>query len=167
MDDAVAIGPARANDAAAISSILAMNRDDPGLFQESTAAVADSLGDFFVARDKTQRVVGCAGLHRESQALAEIYAVAVSPTCQGQGIGRQLMGACQQRAGSSGIREVWLATIKPEYFSRYGFQPISRWDLPASVLLRKLRQTLRQPLGRWVPALAGRHTFMRWTVTPV
>lgn len=165
MDDAVAIGRAQAKDAVAISSILALNRDDPGLFQEAASAIAGTLEDFLVARDKAQQVVGCAGLHRDSHELAEIYAVAVSPACQGKGIGRRLMEACQERARSSGIREVWLATIKPEYFSRYGFQPISRWDLPASVLLRKLRQTVQQPFARWLPTLAGKHAFMRWTVT--
>lgn len=67
-------------------------------------------------------------------------------------------------ADSSGIRDLWLATMKPEYFSRYGFQPVSRWGSPASALLRKLRQTLRQPSGRWLPALFGRHTFMLCTL---
>lgn len=148
----------------AISSVLALNRDDPGLFQESATAVARTLGDFFVARNEAGKIVGCAGLHRDSSELAEVYAVAVTPQCQGQGIGRLLMQVCQQHARSSGIRHLWLATVKPDYFSRYGFQPISRWELPTSVLLRKVRQTFQQPCGRWLPALIGRHTFMRCVV---
>jgi amino-acid N-acetyltransferase len=163
MLEAITIGPARTGDAMAISAVLALNRDDPGLFQESATAVARTLGDFLVAHNHA-RIVGCAGLHPDSPELAEVYAVAVTPQCQGQGIGRQLMEACRQRARSNGIRYLWLATVKPEYFSRYGFQPISRWELPASVLLRKLRQTFQQPRARWLPALFGRHTFMRCAV---
>jgi amino-acid N-acetyltransferase len=161
MGDAITIGPARAEDAVAISSVLADNRDDPGLFQESATAIARNLSDFFVARDEAGKLVGCAGLHRDSQELAEVYAVAVTPQRQGQAIGRQLMQACQQHAEAVGIPQLWLATVKPGYFSHYGFQPFPQWELPASVLLRKLRQTFQQPSGRWLPALFGRYTFMR------
>jgi amino-acid N-acetyltransferase len=161
MNESFTIGPAKTGDAEAISSVLTANRDDPGLFQESAPAVARTLEDFFVARNEAGKVVGCAGLHRDSAELAEVYAVAVTPDCQGQGIGGHLMHACHQRARSSGIHHLWLATIKPAYFSRYGFEPMSRWESPASVLVRKLRQTLRQRGGRWLPALFGQHTFMR------
>jgi amino-acid N-acetyltransferase len=164
MNEAITITPAEAEDAVAVTSVLAANRNDPGLFQESATAVARTLGDFFVARNEAGEIVGCAGLHRDSPEEAEVYAVAVTPPCQGQGIGRQLMQVCQQRARAGGFRHLWLATAKPGYFSRYGFQPISRWELPASALLRKLCQTFQQPGGRWLPALFGRHTFMRKTL---
>jgi amino-acid N-acetyltransferase len=160
MPEAIKVGPARADEAIAISAVLALNREDPGLFQEPASAVARSLGDFLVARDEKGEILGCASLHRDSPELAEIYAVAVKPQCQGKGIGQLLMRACQERARESEIDQLWLATIKPEYFARYGFEPITRWHLPASVLLRKLRQTFSQSCARWVPALGGRHTFM-------
>jgi len=160
MNEAITITPAGREDAASISSVLAAYRDDPGLFQESSTAVLRALGDFLVARNEAGKIVGCAGVHRDLPELAEVYAVAVTPGCQGQGIGQQLLQACQQRARADGFRHVWLATVKPGYFSRHGFQPICRWKLPAPVLLRKLRQTIQQPVGRWLPALFGRHTFM-------
>lgn len=160
------IAPATTQDAASISVVLAANRDDPGLFQKSAAAVAHSIEDFFVARNITGEIVGCAGLHRDSPQLAEIHAVAVLPKCQGQGIGRLLMNACARRATEGRIPVLWLATIKPGYFSQYGFQPIPRWELPASVLLRKLAQVFEQPAARWLGALFGKHTFMRRTLQP-
>jgi amino-acid N-acetyltransferase len=153
--------PARPDDAQAISDIIALNRGDPGLYQKSAGAVVRSIADFMVVCDPTGRLVGCAALHVESGELAEIYSLAVSPDCQGQGIGKKLMNACRERAETRGLRFLWLATIKPEYFSRYGFKAISRWELPAAVLLRKFGQTFQQPVGRWLPALFGRHTFMK------
>ena len=161
LNEGLTIKPATTAEATAISSVLAANRDDRGLFQESPGAVARTIEDFFVAADCSGRVVGCAGLHRDSSKLAEIYAVAVTPQCQGQGVGGQLMQACSQAARSRGIQHLWLATVKPEYFKRYGFQVISRLELPVATLLRKLRQTFQQPAERWLPALLGRHTFMR------
>ena len=164
MDQVITISPATTQDAATISAVLAANHDAPGLFQKSPAAVAQAIADFFVARNGAGETVGCAGLHRESPTLAEVYAVAVIPQCQGQGIGRQLVDACERRAMELEIRDVWLATIKPEYFSRHGFRTISRWELPAPVLLRKLTQVFEQPSGRWLGALSGKHTFMRRAV---
>lgn len=166
MNEKINIRIAEAGDAAAISSVLALNRSDLGLFQESASAVAHTIGDFFVACTEAG-LIGCAALHRDSAELAEVYAVAVAPQCQGLGIGRQLMEACLQRARSNGTRHLWLATVKPEYFFRYGFQPFSRWELPAFVLLRKLRMIFQQPSRRWVPAMFGKHTFMRCTVSSV
>jgi len=160
MDEAFIV-PASKDDVTAIVSVLAANRNDPGLFQESELEASRNLSDFLVARSASGQILGCAALHRDRPALAEVFGVAVLPEFQGQGIGARLLQECLQNAAASGIEQLWLATIKPEYFSRFGFRPISRWDLPASVLLRKLRQVFQQPAARWPPALFGRHTFMR------
>jgi N-acetylglutamate synthase-like GNAT family acetyltransferase len=157
----VTIEPATVNDAEAISSVFAAHRDDPGLFQESVAQVKRNSRDFLVARDTEGKVVACAGLHHDSAELAEIYGVAVLPEFQGQGIGTQLIRKCEEKAVADHVTHLWLATIKAEYFGRHSFHPMSRWDLPASVLLRKLRQVFQQPVQRWIPALVGRHTFMQ------
>lgn len=160
MGEFFAIRQASRNDAEAISAVLSLNRLDRGLYQESSEAVIHTIQDFWVAQDGAGQIVGCAGLHRESPSLAEVYAVAVVPQCQGQGVGRQLLHTCIEHARSLGIQHLWLATTKPEYFRRLGFAVISRWELPAATLLRKLRQTFQQPFLRWLPVLLGRHTFM-------
>src|SRR5262249_58547055 len=115
---------------------------------------------FLVVRDPNGSVVACLGLHRDSKELAEVYGVAVLPDLQGRGIGTILMEKCKERAVAGRLKLLWLATVKPEYFVRYSFRPISRWSLPTSVLLRKLPLVFQQPIRRWLPALFGRHTFM-------
>jgi amino-acid N-acetyltransferase len=155
------IDSATVEDTQAIVSIFTANRSDPGLFQEPEAEVRRNLRDFMVARDANGNVVACLGLHQDSRELAEIYGVAVHPELQGKGIGAMLMRKCKEEAIASQIRHLWLATVKPEYFRRYSFRPISRWGLPRSVLLRKFRQVFQQPVQRWVPVLLGRHTFMK------
>jgi len=155
------IESATVKDTQAIVSIFVANQDDAGLFQEPEGQVKRNVRDFLVARDPNGKVVACAGLHRDSAELAEIYGVAVLPELQGQGIGTILMRKCKEQAAVVQVAHLWLATIKPEYFRRYSFRPISRWRLPASVLLRKLAQVFQQPIQRWVPVLLGRHTFMK------
>ena len=113
-------------DAQAIVSILASNKTDTGLFQEPMTEVQKNLADFLVARDANGGAVACLGLHRDSNELAEVYGVAVLPKVQGCGIGAMLMRECKTRAVASHISLLWLATVKPEYFSRYSFRPISR-----------------------------------------
>ncbi len=60
------------------------------------------------------------------------------------------------------ISFLWLGTEKVDYFRRFCFQPISRWDLPLSILLRKLWLVFGTPIDRWAPALFGRHVIMRY-----
>jgi amino-acid N-acetyltransferase len=156
------IDPAEPGDAQAIVSIFVANRDDPGLFQEPEVEVRRNLRDFLVVRNVSGELVACAGLHQDTAQLAEIFGVAVLPSLQGQGIGGMLVRRCIEQASSRRIKQLWLATIKPEYFARHSFRAISRWGLPASVLLRKLRQVFQQPARRWVPVLLGRHTFMQY-----
>ena len=155
------IEPAKLEDTQGIVSIFIANKRDPGLFQERAEEVRRNLQDFLVARNENGTVVACLGLHRDSNELAEIYGVAVLPQLQGQGIGAMLMQKCRERAAANHLTDLWLATAKPEYFRRFSFRPISRWDLPTSVLLRKFRQVFQQPIHRCVPALLGRHTFMK------
>lgn len=154
------IEPATMADLKAIAAVFLSNKSDRGLFQEPLPEIKRNLADFLVARDANGGVVACAGLHRDTDKLAEIYGVAVLPEFQGQGIGTTLLQECRRRAVAAHISFLWLATVKPEYFSRHSFGPVSRWTLPAPVLLRKFRLVFQQPVLRWVPALFGRHTFM-------
>lgn len=158
---AVIIKSATIGDTEAIGAILISNRGDPGLFQEPLTTVRKNIRDFLVARDASDNVVACLGLHRDSNDLAEVYGVAVLPELQGQGIGAILMQKCKERAVTKQLTCLWLATVKPGYFRRHSFHPVSRWTLPASVLLRKFRLVFQQPVSRWIPALFGRHTFMK------
>jgi amino-acid N-acetyltransferase len=154
------IESAQIRDAAGISAVLLANWADRGLFQDSASGISRNITDFVVARNEAGQIVGCAGVHRDPLPLAQLYSVAVAPQCQGRGVGGELIAAAMQSATLSGVERLWLATIKPDYFSRYAFRPMSRWVLPTSVLLRQLRRTLRQPTGRIVPALIGGYTFM-------
>lgn len=151
---------ARPSDAKGICSVLAANRDDPGLFQKPESLVRATITEWLVARDAGGKVVGCACLHRESRQLAEIHGVAVLPEFQGKGIGGALIRECQRRAGGQQIEKLWLATVKPEYFGRYGFRRFNRWNLPFATMRRKFQQVFDQPARRWLPALFGRHIFM-------
>jgi len=159
------VGPARDGEADSIAAVLAANAEDLSLFQRDAPDVARHLGDFVVARDG-DRIVGCAALKVHAPWLAEILSVSVLPERQGTGVGRRLVAACEARAAELGIATVCLATVKASYFARFGYAAGSRWAFllraaGPGVALNKLGAVFSQPPGRWVPALLGRHTWMR------
>ena len=159
------IRTATEDDVANIVAVLGANRGDTSLFQQPEHQVRRTLGDFVLAVNAASEIEGCAALHWHRPENAEILAVAVRPETQGGGIGRALMRACVERALEKGPRDrlfLWLATAKPGYFGRFGFSALSRFRLPTSVLLTKFFLVFQQPVGRWLPALFGRHTFMRY-----
>lgn len=158
--DAFTIEPANNPDLSAIASVLLANRGDPSLFLRRENDIERNLADFFVARDEQGQVVGCAALHAYRPAVAEILSVAVRPEHQGKGVGKHLVQACIRHSSRRRIATLWLATSKPGYFARFGFSSISRWKLPARVLLTKFGQVFEQPRQRWLPALFGRFVFM-------
>lgn len=160
MESDVTIVEASEQDVGDIVSILRANRGDPSMFLRSPANVRKNLRDLIVAKDTGEQIIGCAALHKYSPTLGEILSVGVLPDFHGQGIGSRLMENCIQQADANGIEQLWLATVKPGYFRRFGFKRFSRWKLPASVLSYKLRQVFQQPLRRWLPAILGKFTFM-------
>ena len=151
--------PAAPDDVTAIRAILVANAAETSLFQQSERRIRKTLGDFILAVDG-DRVLGCAAVQWHRPTNAEILAVAVAPEAHGRGIGGALMRECIARAQAT--RCLWLATQKPDYFARFGFAPMSKWRLPFGVLVAKLLRLVEQPPRRWLPALFGRHTFMRF-----
>jgi len=162
----LSLRPASLADVGAIRAILTANAKDRSLFQQPERQVRRTIGDFVVAEGEPGAVVGCAALHWHRASNAEILAVAVDPDVHGKGVGAALLRACIDRARQRGVETLWLATAKPAYFARFGFHPISRWRLPLGVLLTKLGLIFQQPPARWLPALLGRHAFMRHAASP-
>lgn len=155
------IEPATAADVPAIVAVFAANRGDHGLFRERESDVRRNWPNFLVAREADGSVVGCAGVHRDPDGWAELFGVAVLPRLQAKGIGSDLVPKCVEKAAASGVSHLWLGTMKPGYFARFGFHQVPRRALPAAVLLRKLRQVFHQPVEHWTPVLFNlRHTFM-------
>jgi N-acetylglutamate synthase-like GNAT family acetyltransferase len=163
----VIIRPAFDHDAGGIAAALAANHRDVSLFQRSPDDVRQNLGDFIVAEGEHAAVLGCAALHRHTGTLGEILSVAVLPDLHGIGIGGRLVEECTRRAREIGLKRLWLATTKPEYFERFGYrvEPRSAILLASpGIVATKLRQLYEQPMVRWLPTLFGRHTFMARSV---
>ena len=96
------------------------------------AGVREHLGTMIVARDDGQ-VVGAAALELYAEG-AHLRSVAVAPAFQGKGLGHQLTEAALGLAQDHRADTVFLLTTTAEnFFPRFGFEQISREDVPRSV----------------------------------
>jgi len=164
MSSAVSFRNARHEDVERIRELLQSNLSEISLFQQPLRQVRRNLPEFVLAEVSTGSLVGCAQIHRFPRDIVEILAVSVHPDFQGQGIGNALMIRCIDSLIRQNARLLWLATAKPTYFSRFGFEAMSKWRLPLEVLRHKFFLVFQQPVSRWLPALLGRHTFMKLNI---
>lgn len=89
--------------------------------------VSDYLDGFFIARDQTGKIVGCAGIERHGE-IGLLRSVAVAPELQKSGLGSKLVTEVISDAKSKGVQEiVLLTTTARDFFAdRFDFEETSR-----------------------------------------
>lgn len=125
---AAAIRPARAADLADALALLVA----AGL---PTAGVAEHFpARSLVVRDPASGVlVAVAGVELHG-AYGLLRSVAVSSDARGRGLGREIGAAAIDLARREGLRELFLLTTTADgFFPRFGFERISREELPAEL----------------------------------
>ncbi len=122
---ATAIRAATADDAPVVLTLL----KDAAL---PTVGVPADLAHFFVA-ERGGSVVGTIGLEHYGTA-ALLRSAAVAAQARGTGVGEQLVRALLAHARDTEVRTLVLLTTTAEsWFPRFGFAPISRAEVPASL----------------------------------
>lgn len=96
------------------------------------AGLTPTLADFFVAENEG-RIVGAIGLESYgSDAL--LRSAVVDPAARGAGVGVALVERLLGHAREHDIRAIYLLTTTAErYFPRFGFDRITRDDVPEAV----------------------------------
>ena len=96
------------------------------------AGVDDHLQTMLVAREG-ELIVGTAALELYGGG-ALLRSVAVDPSRHGRQLGHQLTEAALRLAAAHGAGTVFLLTTTAEqFFPRFGFEPITREEVPSSV----------------------------------
>ncbi len=97
-----------------------------------TAGLDRSLPDFLVA-EASGRVVGAVGLEIYGD-CALLRSAVVEAGRRGSGVGVDLVESLLRRAGTRGVREIYLLTTTAEhFFPRFGFSRIPRDVVAAPV----------------------------------
>ena len=74
----------------------------------------------------TELVLACGGLHVLWEDLAEVRSVAVHPSLQRMGLGRQIVLDLIEDARALGAAHVFTFTLAPEFFTSLGFSAVAR-----------------------------------------
>lgn len=102
------------------------------MLPRSAKSLYEHIQNFTVAVSG-EDIVGAVGLHVLWKDLAEVRSLAVSPTCQGQGIGKQLVEFTIKEAEQLGIEQLLSLTYQTSFFDRLGFTVVERDSLPHKV----------------------------------
>lgn len=133
MEEKIIIRKALMGDVPFIHKLINENARRNALLPRSLLEIYENLRDFFVAEINGKGVVGCCALHITWADLAEVKSLAVADEVRNRGVGKALVKACLDEAGSLGIRRVFALTLIPEFFVKLGFSNISKNDLPHKV----------------------------------
>jgi amino-acid N-acetyltransferase len=112
-----------------IRRFLAEFSQDGGILPRTLADLYGQLRDYYVYRENQGPLLGIAALHICWAGLGEIRSVAVALTHRGRGIASRLVQTCLAEAQAIGLSEIFLLTLVPDFFHRFGFKIVSREDL--------------------------------------
>lgn len=93
--------------------------------------LCETIRDFWVYDDG--KILGCAALHVYSDDLAEVKSLAVDSSKHRKGMGGKLLEACLDEARRLGIRKVFVLTLVPGFFKKFGFKAIDKAKLPQKI----------------------------------
>lgn len=103
------------------------------MLPRSLTELYEHIRDYTVIADENDRVMGCCALESQWDGLAELKALAVADSLQGQGWGRKLVDAAIGECEELGIACVYTLTNKLEFFLKLDFVPIHMAELPQRV----------------------------------
>ncbi len=126
------IQKANIKDGPKIQKLINSHAKDGSMLQRSILEIYENIRSFIVYK-KRGRVVGTSALAICWEDLAEIRSVAVAKAESGQGIGTQLVQACENEARQLGIKKVFVLTYIPDYFRKFGFRVVPRAKLPHKI----------------------------------
>lgn len=106
------------------------------LVEERLAKGADSGYEFVLADDEAGKLLGyaCFGKIPCTTTRYDLYWIAVDPRRQGQGLGRELLRAAEERIVALGGARVYVDTsTKPQYASTRAFYERCGYELDAAL----------------------------------
>lgn len=107
--------------------------DQAKMLRRTPEMIAMAIDDYMVAVDDRGRIVGIGALKEYSPSIAEVAAIAVSPSAQGLGLGRRIVDAVEALARKRGVPEVFALTLEPQFFEALGYQRVDRARYPEKI----------------------------------
>ncbi|HEY4217803.1 MAG TPA: GNAT family N-acetyltransferase [Gemmatimonadaceae bacterium] len=133
MDGKFVIRRAEYADAEMMARLIDVYAAEAIMLRRTPAMIELAIADYVVATDSRNAVVACGALKEYSPSVAEIAAIAVSPSLQGRGVGKAVVNAVEALALKRGIYEVFALTLQPAFFSALGYRRADRARYPEKI----------------------------------
>jgi len=126
---------AKIQDVKSIHAILTHYADRALLLPRSLSELYDHLRDFYVIENSevNGNLSGVCTLGISWEDLGEIRSLAVVEESQKRGLGSQLVEACLSEVVELGLKKVFVLTLIPGFFARFGFTEIEKLLLPHKI----------------------------------
>ena len=129
----IVIRRARAEDAEAVSRLIAVFADEALMLRRTPEMVELAIDDYVVGVTRRGDILACGALKEYSPSVAEIAAIAVSRDVHGCGVGRAIVAAVETLAMKRGVFDVFALTLQPAFFSAIGYQRVDRARYPEKI----------------------------------
>lgn len=139
--------PATFSDVEHIHKLLNYYAKEGLMLPRARNAIYENLRDYILAVENN-RLLGCGALHLVWDRFAEIRSLAVEPSLQKTGIGRQLVEHLEKEGIERGVTMFFTLTYQP------GF-------LPSAIILKLRRISCRRRYGRNACIVRSIRTAMR------
>ena len=123
---------ARIQDVPKINALVNDFAEQDRMLFRSMSDIYENLQAFLVA-EADGAIVGCCALEVIWSNLAEIKSLAVTPACQGQGLGGALVEAAVKMADQLGVPQVFALTMEPAFFEKRDFKIVEKDFFPMKV----------------------------------
>lgn len=102
------------------------------MLARSLGELYDNMRDYIVLEEEGN-VLGTCALHICWEDIAEIRSLCVVEAVRMKGIGRKLVEACIEEARSLALKRVFLLTYQEAFFTKCGFHPADKKELPHKI----------------------------------
>jgi amino-acid N-acetyltransferase len=126
------VRPARVKDVPRIYKLINSYAQKGVMLPKSLNRLYEELFTFSVVQERDS-LVGCGALHVIWEDLGEIRSLAVKNSHQRKGVGSEVMNYLLNRAHEMDLKKVFVLTLKPDFFRKFGFRKIPKEKLPHKV----------------------------------
>jgi len=116
-----------------IHKLLSRYADQSLLLPRSLSEIYNHLRDYSVIDDINGNIIAVCALGVCWEDLGEIRSLAVVEGHQGKGLGTALVDNCMKEAASLGLKQIFVLTYVPDFFTKAGFRVIEKSTLPHKV----------------------------------
>ncbi|MDQ6612205.1 MAG: GNAT family N-acetyltransferase [Gemmatimonadota bacterium] len=119
--DETGIQRARERDIPDIAGLNNLFAPDGLTLIRTEAFVAAHLDGYLILRDAEEQLIGCVALDEYSPSLVELVSLAVAPSAQGRGLGRELIEAACMLATRRDYPQIFAISLADALFLSMGF----------------------------------------------